>query len=189
MPSISLQLRTVALQPGLDPSDEATGQRLVEWVRQAVGEGKAAPVAVLQRSGRMDIVGLGPIKYAGLPMPNFLAGLTRSEVDGAGAPEMLALIGVVQAKRNGADKDAPPIPMAVAFVEWPDNRWWFWKALIAHDKREIRPDTEVITTAVDGDALPRMFGRWWSFGRRAKMRVRLTRKPPPAPILDSNLVH
>ena len=33
----------------------------------------------------------------------------------------------------------------------------------------------IVSSAEEGDALPRSMGRWWSYGRRARMNVDLKR--------------
>lgn len=173
MARLTLQLRT--LPRGEDHEDSVWCETLVGWVTRAVASGRAAPAAVVRRPGRVDLLALGPVQKAKVHMPGFLACLTRSELPEAGSPDALAIVGVVRTGRRGGD---PAVPMAVVFVEWPDNRWWFWRALLTSDG-QIREDTIERRSAVEGDPLPNHFGRWWSHGRRNRLTMRLAPAEPP----------
>lgn len=185
MARVRLQLRTLSRSPEGDGDDEAWCTDLVGLVRKAVRQGRAAPAAVMRRPDRVDLLSLGPVQKAGVHMPSFLACLTRSQLPGAQPVDALAIIGVV--RRTGGPKEQR-VPVATVFVEWSDNRWWYWRALLGPDGA-IREDTEVVQSAVDGDPLPSMFGRWWSHGRRARLSMRLAPAGPPPVEGPPGVVH
>ena len=172
---LRLQIRSVPLDERLPSDDDETGQHFAGWVRRAVVAGSAPPAAVVVRDHRTDVIALAPVLQARMPLARFVAGMSRSTVDDAGVPALVGVIGVVRANRRGTESGVS-VPMAVAFLVWPDNRWWYWKALIDSDERALVDDTEVVQRAVDGDPMPAAFGRWWSLGRRARMQIHLTRQ-------------
>jgi hypothetical protein len=132
-------------------------------------------VAVALREDRLDLISLAPVVEAKLPVQRFIAGLTRSTAEGAGDVDAVGVIGVVQARQTGET----PVPVAMAFLEWPDGRWWHWRALIGLDGTHILDDSETLNRAVDGDPLPSNFGRWWSLGRKGRFNVHLKRFERP----------
>lgn len=191
MPRLQLRVRCLSRGEALD--DELEGSRLRELIVGAVARGGAPVVAVVVRAERVEIIGLEPLQQAGIAVPMFLAGLSRSEAEGAGAAEAVGLMGVVsvsQAPAGQPPSGAPPAPMAIAFLEWSDCRWWSWRAAVDRAAGAVLEDTQVLTRAADGDPLPQGLGRWWSLGRRVGARVRLgpvEQQPPAAEA--SNLVH
>ncbi len=148
---------------------------MVSLVRDAVARGAAPLAAVVLRGDRVDIVDLKNVVAAGLPLQNFIAGLSRSTTDDAGAVEAVGLMGIVKVRRSRSE-DERPMPMAVAFLEWEDCRWWSWRGLLDAEQSDILHTSEVVSCAEEGDALPHRFGRWWSLGRRRNMRLHLSRK-------------
>lgn len=196
----TLQIRIHTLSPAPDPSSEV--ERLRTLVQGAVARASAAPSAVVVRPGGTEIIELRPIAAARLSLPLFLAGLTRSERQGGGTsgpPLAVGLVGQFRLRRGPARAEAARaeaaraetadgVPVALAFLEWPDCRWWQWQALL-DGERALLQETEVIRRAEDGDPLPSGLGRWWSLGRRSGVRVRYSaRAPEPAP-LESTLIH
>ncbi|MCB9678441.1 MAG: hypothetical protein H6737_25295 [Alphaproteobacteria bacterium] len=150
-------------------NDDELGEALVELVRAAVPRRTAPAVATVARPERIDVIGLQPLAAHRIPVNGFIAGLTRAEVGpDVGDARAVGVMGTVQV-RNAPD--APSVPMAVVFLEWPDCRWWLWRALVDPGTATIKEGTEVRTRAVDGDAMPVGFGRWWSLGRRTGVKV------------------
>jgi hypothetical protein len=134
----------------------------VDLVTGALARGGAPPVAVAVRDAVVDLVQL-----RGVPqVPRFLAALTRSTRGEAGAPSAVGLMGTLPtATRDGAQGPW----LAAVFLEWPDCRWWYWRALLDADRKEIVPGTATWSRAVDGDRMPARLGRWWTIGRRARL--------------------
>ena len=161
--------------------EEAEGRHLVTVMKSALGRGGAPPVALMLRGDGVHLLPLGPIAKQGLPVQRFVAGLTRSTMDDQPLVEAVGIMGVVGVRqRHGG----PRVPMAVVFLEWPDNRWWCYRALMEADTPTIRDESETVSSAVEGDSLPAGFGRWWSLARRAGLRVNLSRFPE-----ENDLVH
>jgi hypothetical protein len=178
MPTLKLTLRSLERPECL--ADEAEGTRLTHLVRQAVERGRAPIVAVTLREDRLDLISLAPVVNAKMPVQRFIAGLTRSTADGAGDVDAVGVIGVVQARQGGET----PVPMAMAFLEWPDGRWWHWRALVGSDGTHLLDESETLNRAIDGDPLPSHFGRWWSLGRKKRFRMHLSRGGFPDEPLD-----
>jgi hypothetical protein len=120
-------------------------------------------------------------------VPAFLAGLTRSNGDREGDALAVGLAGRFLLRRRTEPRQSGA-PVALVFLEWPDNAWWHWRVLLDGDGT-IREDTVTLTRAVDGDPLPDSLGRWWSLGRRMRYQVQYTpaRRVEPQPV--SEIVH
>jgi hypothetical protein len=165
--------------------DDQLGEALVELVRGALARRSAPTVATITRDDRIEVIALQSVVEHHVPLQGFIASLTRADFEATTQDaRAVGLMGTVHLRRP----DAPAVPMAVVFLEWPDCRWWHWRALLDPSTGEPLPDTETVRRAVDGDALPDGLGRWWSLGRRQAGRVRITASPPPV-VADSPLVH
>jgi hypothetical protein len=154
--------------------DEALESQLERLLREATAARAAPPVAWCARGDRIELLPLASLREAGVPTGPFLAALTRSTVDDGSEPvEAVGLMGVFSG--DPSSPGSPPVPMAMAFVEWPDGRWWHWRALVDPDRSAVRNDTATVRNALDGDPLPDHLGRWWSTGRRRRFTLALRR--------------
>lgn len=182
MSRLNLRVHALARPEGRD--DEGLCHDLVEVLRGAVKKRAAPPVAVVLRDGRTDLFQFEAVREAAIPIPNFIAALSCSTCDDGSRVSAVGMMGVVTARRR-EEPNAPGVPMAICFIEWPDNRWWFFKALVDPENAQIREDTAVILRAVEGDPMPGRLGRWWALGRRAGMHLHLNRTAPS----DATPVH
>lgn len=161
----SVQRDTTAL------ADEELGLALVDLVRHALTRGQPPTVVTVARPDRIEVIGLAPVLEHGVHVGGFIASLTRAELDPPAAdPRAVGLMGTLQVRQS---PDGVPVPQATVFLEWPDCRWWHWRALVDPTRGELIEDTATIRRATDGDPLPDGLGRWWSLGRRQPWRVRL----------------
>ncbi|NCG19757.1 MAG: hypothetical protein GWP91_12180 [Rhodobacterales bacterium] len=174
MPRLQIKIQSVARESG-EPWQDA--MPMVSLVREAITRGSAPLAAVVLRTDRIDIVDLKNIRSAGMSVQSFLAGLSRSTADDGGEVEAIGIIGVLQTRRAQASEDRA-VPMAIAFMEWEDCRWWSWRGLLDVEQKEVLSTSEVVACAEEGDPLPGRFGRWWSLGRRRKMKLHLSRERP-----------
>ena len=108
--------------------DDQTGRELVELVRNALQRGRAPGAAVVFRENRMDIIPFGPLVRAKVHIGTFIAALTRAEVDDAAPPQCVGIVGRFNWKRKGKGTG---VPVAMVFLEWPDGRWWHWRAALS----------------------------------------------------------
>ncbi|MEZ4319009.1 MAG: hypothetical protein R3F61_15955 [Myxococcota bacterium] len=158
-------------------ADDELGETLVAMVRNAVPRGTAPTVVTVARPERIDVIGLKPVVDHHIPIQGFIASLTRADVEPTiGDARAVGIMGTVKLRQSGQEA---PAPMAVVFLEWPDNRWWLWRALIDPESKAILTETETLTRAIDGDPMPVGFGRWWSLARRTGMRVTMRHAAPP----------
>lgn len=160
------RIRIGSLPRGEPLSDEGEGLRLRDLLLRALSRGQAPPVAVALRARRVDLVDLRDAAATGMTLEAFLAGLTRAEVPDDGPPEAVGVLGAFRPRDGG-------VPVALAFLEWADCRWWCWRAALAAAGGGVRDDTVTVRSAVEGDRLPDGLGRWWSLGRRTGARVAL----------------
>jgi hypothetical protein len=185
MVHLRLPIRVLA-RPATD--DEACGEHLAGIVQDAIGRGSRGAVAVAVREQRLELIELRGVMEAGVAVPMFLAGLTRSSPEGFGPPLAVGLAGRFQFRSGPASAaSSPPSPVAVAFLEWPDCRWWQWTVML-DSAGQILPDSDMRRRAVDGDPLPGGLGRWWTLGRRTRSTVRFG-SPPSPPVAEPHIIH
>ena len=185
MPRLQIQIQSVTREAG-EPWLDA--MPMVSLVRNAITRGSAPLAAVVLRTDRVDIVDLKNIRSAGMSVQSFLAGLSRSTSDDGGKVEAIGIIGVLQTRRIQATDDRA-VPMAIAFMEWEDCRWWSWRGLLDVGQKEVLSSSEVVACAEEGDPLPGRLGRWWSLGRRRKMSLHLSRETPSSDESDAELLN
>src|SRR5688572_11421317 len=104
--------------------DDGIGENLVGIVRHALGRGGAPGAGVIVRPDRFDVVPLGPVIQAKMSPSWFLAGLSRTPING-GEVEAVGVIGTFRMRRR--QDGTPGIPVAMVFLEWADCRWWQWR--------------------------------------------------------------
>jgi hypothetical protein len=154
--------------------DESLEAQLERLLRGATAARAAPPVAWCARGDRIELLPLAALRAAGVPTGPFLAALTRSTVDDGSDPvDAVGLMGVFLGDPSAPG--SPAVPMAMAFVEWPDGRWWQWRALVEPDLSAVRDDSATVRSALEGDPLPDRLGRWWSTGRRRRYTLALRR--------------
>lgn len=190
MDAMQLKIRSLNLK-GHTENIESIGIHLSRALESAAQRGNFPPVAVAVRSERADLIGLSDLGEAKLTVGYFLASLSRSRT-ADGPAEAVGLMGKFRtnhgAQGGGGD-------LALVFLEWGDCRWWYWRALIDPVDGRVMAESATISSAEEGDSLPRTMGRWWSYGRRARMNVALERVPvldeeaPDAESFSSDLVH
>lgn len=181
------RIRIGSLPRGAPRSDQDEGLHLRDLLLDALSRGAAPLVAVVLRQQRIDLIETDVAARTRIPLDQLLAGLTRSEAPEGGEVDAVGLMGVV---RGSGAADPPVSRMALVFLEWADCRWWSWRAAIGPDGRSVLDDTSTIRCAERGDRLPDGLGRWWSLGRRARMRVRLRPTLDEGlPLETSDLVH
>ncbi len=184
-----MQLTVRAIERSATADAASEGEYLADLVRTALERGSAAPVAVVVRPERTELMDLRTVARSRLGLTPFLAGLSRSEVGGLGAPMAVGIAGTFRHRAPASPSDAPPVPVGLAFLEWSDCRWFHWQVLLGTDG-QLQEDTELVRSAEAGDPMPSGLGRWWSLGRRRDMRVRYASGLPSAvPVRESPLVH
>jgi hypothetical protein len=181
MERLRLRVAVDARPPGRDDAEH-----LVGLVRNATERGVATPAAVVVREAQTELVELRPALVAGITVDRFLSGLSRSQPEGRSLPLAVGLAGrFVLRRRNDPQPNDPRTSLVLVFLEWPDNAWWHWRALLDAEGA-IVDATATVTRAIDGDPLPHGLGRWWSLGRR---RPSIVRFGPTIPSEAPALVH
>lgn len=187
MQTLRLPIRVLDRAP--ESRADAEGEFLAGLVQTSLADdaspGGTLPVAVVVRRQHTELLDLRMARATGLSMHGLLAGLTRSSPHGRGLP---VAVGVAGRLRYRAPEGGT-VPVAVAFLEWPDCAWWQWQVLLDPDGSP-RAETEIRRGASAGDAMPAGLGRWWSLGRRSGVRVNYgPREAPSGHVEESSLVH
>lgn len=163
-----LRIRSVP-RGGVHP-DAHPGEMLVALLSRAVAGGAHQAVGLVLRAGTLDLVDLSAARAAGLPMPWLLAGLT-STITASGPALAVGVLGVLGRREGEGERR-----VAVAFLEWEDNRWWWYEAPLGEGGRSVEDERAHVRSAEEGDALPGGLGRWWSAARRSGMRMQFAQQ-------------
>jgi len=123
---------------------------------------------------------IAPILKAGGDAHRFI-----SAVAGQPGIEAVAMVGLVNLRRNSRNKDAAVLG-AMCFVEWgADSRWY--SALRPVQDGLFRAEWPVaLRSAVEGDPRPGGVGGWFSRARRQSLRLKASFDGPQAGL---NQVH
>lgn len=172
MNKISIQMQTLYRRSAIGDDDQ-TGREMVALVRNALQRGRAPGAAIVFREDRLDIMPFGPLVRAKVHIGTFIASLTRATIDEGSEAQCVGVVGRFNWKHHGK---GPGVPVAMVFLEWPDGRWWHWRAAVDVSGNEILEDTDILHRAIDGYPKPNTLGGWWSLGRRRRLNVHLNRK-------------
>ncbi len=129
--------------------------------RIAVDQAPTHVVIVRPRS--VDLLDPRPLREAGIPFGWQVAGFTDSCTT-HGEVEALGLLGRARQGPGGVEH-------AMAFLEWPDDRWWWWRAPFAG--KGVHTAKALVRDATLGDPMPDGLGRWWLMRRRDGPKVQL----------------
>ena len=182
---MKLRIQTLPRQPEIDAQRE--GQHLAHMVQRALQRRVPAPVAVLVRSDRTDLLDLRSVVAAKHSIHAFIAGLSRSKLD-QNPDSTVVAVGVAGRFTTRQRNAKVSTPVALAFLEWSDCRWWQWQGLLDGNDALV-PDSAIERSAEAGDPLPMGLGRWWTLGRKRRLQVHYRRVEPVVPVQSSELVH
>lgn len=155
-PRFRLQVRTGPRFPRFPEDDEAFGEALWALVAARLDTGVPRPFAVMTRAEVAHVVDLAPLLAEPRRAHRMVAGLTAVE----GVDALAVLGGFFRRKRGG-----PVDRFALAFIEWPDGRWWLCQQRLDRDGRKV-PEFEVeVQRATDGLPRPGGLGGWFSRAR------------------------
>lgn len=166
MSAFRLRLRSGPRLPRFPRSDDdALGLAAWKMLEDAVRAGRAGPGLLVLTPDQVYAADLRPVVADPRVLHRAIA--TLASLEGA---EAVALLGVLTRRKVGL----PAWPFAVAFLEWPDGRWW-----LAH-RRVLQgggfaPAFDVETQrAVDDLPRPGGLGGWFTRARVEGLRARLT---------------
>lgn len=163
-PTLRLQVRSGPRAPRFPEEDEALGTALWSVLGGAVAKGQAPPAAFLFSSERVYVVGLVPIIQDPRHTHRVIAALAGME-----GIEVVGLVGLLFRRRPGL----PTWRYAVAFLEWPDGRWWLAQRRV-DDTGRFAGDADIeVLRAVDDVPRPSGVGGWFSRARFEGLRARL----------------
>jgi hypothetical protein len=156
--------------------DDSLGERLWERMEGRIGR-PLAPALIVLRNEQVDMLDLLPLVGAGASLQLF-----ASSAAGQPGVQCVALLGTPSLVRAGHLVGRA----AVAFLEWPDNRWW--QAFQPLDPSfGVMPDFgREVHRAVDGMPRPGGLGGWFSTARYFNLALKLERSVDTD---DGPLVH
>lgn len=136
--------------------DDVLGLGVVRLLTQAMTRGTPPPAVVLLTSENVYIVDVVPLLQAGERLDGRAVAAFASLDD----VQVMAVVGLLTRTAPGAE----PTRCAVAFLEWPDGRWWLGRrAVLQQDGAfSLDPLAELdVERAVDGLSKPRGLGGWF----------------------------
>lgn len=149
--------------------DDALGLAIWRMLAEALGRGVPPPAVVLLTDEQVHLVDIVPLLQGG----ETLDGRGIAGFAGVAGVETMAVLGVLTRRHRGV----PSGRFAVAFVEWPDGRWWLGRRAIVDGpggRLGVDPLAEVeVDRAVDGASKPGGLGGWFRRVRVEGLRVEL----------------
>jgi hypothetical protein len=152
--------------------DDDLGRSLLALVEGAIEEqGKLPRPSLLAfRPEQVEQYDLRPVVKSDADVHRFI-----SAVAGQPGIEAVSLLGVLGVRFGRAPM---PTPAVVAFVEWPDCRWW--SAVRPLEERALREDwPALLRSAVEGYPRPGGMGGWFSRARREQLQLRVGSSAQP----------
>ena len=159
-------------------ADDALGEGVFAAVLDALRRGLPRPALLAFFAEEVEQVDIAPLASAD---PAHRERMLAALAGGRPGVEAVALVGVLQVRSGRAGGRA-----AVAFVEWPDNRWWTAWRFIDEARRPLG-EAAVVRRAVDGWPRPNGVGGWFARARREQLR--LNRRPLGGAQEGLGLVH
>jgi hypothetical protein len=150
--------------------DDALGRALLGRVEVVLAKGIPRPTVLAFTADQVWWYDLGPAVKMKADIHRLIAAIAgQDEID------CVAVVGVLKVRVSRGKH----FPGAVAFLEWPDGRWWSSMQplrSVGQRKLEPVPQAEVIErNAVDGWPRPGGLGGWWSRARREGLKLRVQR--------------
>jgi hypothetical protein len=150
--------------------DEALGRALLARVERVLENGTPRPTILAFSADQVWWYDLVPAIQMKADIQRLIAA-----VAGQDGIDCVGVVGVlnVRVARGRA------FPGAVAFLEWPDGRWWsFMLPLVRNSAGQLSkvPAAELIErSAVEGWPRPGGLGGWWSRSRVEGLKLRVHR--------------
>ncbi len=150
--------------------DELLGRALMARIAEVLQRGVPRPTVLAFTDDQVWWYDLGPAVKMKADINRLIAAIAGQ--DGIDAVAVVGILTVRVARTRS-------FPGAVAFIEWPDGRWWSSMQplrRVGERRLEPVPKAEVIErSAVDGWPRPGGLGGWWSRARREGLKLRVQR--------------
>jgi len=155
----------------LDPraADDALGLAVWRMLAEALQRGMPPPAVLLLTAEHAHLVDIVPLLKQGEKLDGRgVAGFASIE-----GVEAMAAVGVLTRRHRGV----PSGRFGLAFLEWPDGRWWLGRRAMAEaegGRPALDPLAEVeVERAVDGASKPGGLGGWFRRVRLEGLRAEL----------------
>ncbi|MSP56536.1 MAG: hypothetical protein EXR69_13190 [Myxococcales bacterium] len=155
-----------AAEPG--ELDDALGLCVWRVLAEAISRGSPPPAILLLTPEQAHMVDLVPLLKAG----ESLNGRGVSGLASLPGVDAMALVGLLTRRQRGRTEGR----VAVAFLEWPDGRWWLARRALVPLGSGIGLDPlkdVTVERAVDGHGKPGGIGGWFRRARVEGLRVEL----------------
>ncbi len=136
--------------------DDALGLSVARLLTQALTRGTPPPAVLLLTGENVYIIDVVPLLQGGERLDGRAIAAFASLAD----VQVMAVVGVLTRTVRGAE----PARCAVAFLEWPDGRWWLGRRAVVQQEGGfvLDPLAELdVERAVDGLSKPRGLGGWF----------------------------
>jgi hypothetical protein len=149
--------------------DDALGLAVWRMLAEALERGVPPPAVLLLTAEHAHLVDIVPLLKDGEKLDGRgVAGF--ASVEGV---EAMAAVGVLTRRHRGV----PSGRFALAFLEWPDGRWWLGRRAVVEaegPRLVLDPLAEVeVERAVDGASKPGGLGGWFRRVRLEGLRAEL----------------
>ena len=148
--------------------DDVLGLAVARLLTQAMTQGSPPPAVLLLTGENLYVVDIVPLLQAGERLDGRAIAAFASLDD----VRVMAVVGLLTRRSRGAQ----PSRCAVAYLEWPDGRWWLGRrTLVGQDGGfTLDPLAELeVERAVDGRSKPRGLGDWFRRVRVEGLRAQL----------------
>lgn len=168
MARLHLRIQHLERDAAFPHDGDALGEALWARLRSELPRGVPRPALLTLFSESVQVIDLLPILRSGQDVHRACAAFASQE-----GAQALAAVGVMNRRRAGTVLGH----FGVAFVEWPDGRWWCCTRPLDPLGRPLEGSEDDVQRAVDGAAKPGGLGAWFRRARYEQLNVRIDGPP------------
>jgi hypothetical protein len=161
---LSLRIDHLERSDDFPQDDDALGTALWRRLRAQLPRGVPRPLLLVLFERSVQVVDLPPILRSGQDVHRACSAFASQP-----GAEALAAVGVMTRRR----REEVLGQFAVAFVEWPDGRWWCCTRPLDPLGRPVERSEDDVQRAIDGAAKPGGLGAWFRRARYEQLTLRI----------------
>jgi hypothetical protein len=160
----SVRIQTLPRDEQFPPGDDALGGALWSRLRGQLPRAVPRPLLLTLFESTVQVVDLPPILASGQDIHRACSAFASQP-----GAEALAAVGVMTRRRG----EVVVGQFAVAFVEWPDGRWWSCTRPLDPLARPLDGSEDDVQRAVEGASKPGGLGAWFRRARYEQLTLRI----------------